>query len=230
MTKTCSDTCWTLVQGAAAGDEDDRSAFAQTYLPVVRAYVAARWQGGPLQGSIDDAVQDTFFECFKDGGALARVDRDGGGRFRTFLYAVVRNVARRHEERRTREPERLATRSPEALESNGDARLSRVFDRAWLDVLLRRAVERQIADARKKGPEAERRIELMRLRFVGDLPVREIARRWNVDAAVVHREYRQARREFQRALRTEVAFHHMTGLRTEAEIEQECAALLSLIE
>src|SRR5947207_730725 len=36
-------TCWTLIEGAAAGDADDRARFAELYMPVIRTYLEARW-------------------------------------------------------------------------------------------------------------------------------------------------------------------------------------------
>ncbi len=43
MTQAAS-TCWTVIQGAAAGRGDDRDQFARRYAPVVRAYLGARWR------------------------------------------------------------------------------------------------------------------------------------------------------------------------------------------
>jgi len=217
-------TCWTLIRDAAGGDGDARGSFARLYLPVVRAYLGARWRGGPLLGEMDDAVQDVFLECFRDGGALGRARADGPGRFRTFLYAVVRNVARRVEEKRGRERLRRSPDAPDAEDlSAHEERLSFVFDRSWAETVLRHAAERQAETARKKGPEAIRRIELMRLRFNEDRPIREIARMWNEDAAVLHHEYARAREEFKTALREEVGFHH-SG--TPGDIDRECRNLL----
>ena len=88
-------TCWTLIRGAAEGREEDREAFARQYLPVVRSYLRVRWQGTPLREEIEDAVQDVFVECFKDNGALGRVDPSRSNGFRAFLHGVVRNVALR---------------------------------------------------------------------------------------------------------------------------------------
>ena len=95
-------TCWTMIRAAAAGDDEARASFAQRYEGVIRVSLAGRWRGSPLQGSVDDAVQDVFLACFKEHGALERADSGRGRRFGAFLYGVVRNVARRFEERRMR--------------------------------------------------------------------------------------------------------------------------------
>ena len=50
-------TCWTMIEDATSGDEGARERFASMYLPVVRAYLAARWKGSPLAAELDDAVQ-----------------------------------------------------------------------------------------------------------------------------------------------------------------------------
>ncbi len=223
------ETCWTLIRDAAIGNEDARTDFAGFYLPVVRAYLGARWASGPYREQIDDAVQDVFLECLRGDGALSRLDPSQPGKFRTFLFAVVRNVALRYEERQARErvkrlPQGVA--EPDALAAE-DPRLSRIFDRAWVDTLLRRAVARQDAAAVKRGEEAVRRVELLRLRFAEGLAIREIARRWGEEPAVTHRQYARAREEFKEALREEVAFQH-PGL--PGEIERECQALLDLID
>jgi len=225
MQKNLQETCWTLVHGAADGRADARALFAEVYLPIIRAYLAARWKGGPMLDRLDDAVQDTFLECFRGEGALGRLD--GDGRFRTFLFAVVRNVARRHEERLVKDAGRRGEALSLAQPTSGAPGPSRVYDRAWLDTLLKRAAARQARWADEAGAEAQRRIELMRLRFVDGLPIREIAEQWDVPAAVVHREYRQARREFKRALREEVAFHQPDA--SSDQIEAECAQLLELL-
>jgi len=227
---TAGQTCWTLIEGASSGNPDDRDRFARVYLPVVRSYLGARWKNGPWSAQIDDAVQETFVECFRENGALGRVERSSSGKFRTYLFAVVRNVALRFEERGARDHARRGDdASPlEALPTR-EERASRAFDRSWAESLLRRAAERQEAAAEARGPNALRRVELLRLRFQEDLPIRDIAERWGVDAADVHREYAKAREEFKAALLEEVGFQH-PGPAEAAERERECRALLDLLE
>src|SRR6266542_2466444 len=116
-------TCWTVIRAAAAGSPADREELARRYLGVVRAYLAARWRGSALRPDLDDATQEVFVECFRQGGAL---DAAGAGRvssFRAFLYGVIRNVARRFESR----PGRAADPLPEIAAD--DASQSRLFDR-----------------------------------------------------------------------------------------------------
>jgi RNA polymerase sigma-70 factor (ECF subfamily) len=92
--------------------------------------------------------------------------------------------------------------------------------------VLREAAEVQERNARQAGPEALRRVELLHLRFHEGLPIRAIAERWQVDAAMLHHEYARARQEFRSALAEVVAFHQPGS---PAEVEQECAALLGML-
>jgi RNA polymerase sigma-70 factor (ECF subfamily) len=211
-----------VIRGAALGSAADRETFARHYLPIVRAYLAARWRGSGWLRDIDDTVQNVFVECFRHGGALARIEPGRG--FRPFLYGIVRNVARRVETDRPREVHAdLADldRLPDDDESQ-----SRAFDRAWARGLLREAAALQEQHARQAGSEALRRVELLRLRFHDGLPIREVAGRWNVEPAVLHREYARARQEFRAALVEVIAFHHPGP---SDEIEHECVGLLALL-
>lgn len=226
---TAGETCWTLIHGAARGDAQARADFARRYLSVVRAYVRARWRTPPLCDEVDDVVQDVFVECFKDQGVLANANSDAPGGFRAFLFAAVRNRARAAEARH----QRRAPQAPDAVEADLDLlegdeeRLSRVFDRAWAEALMREAAARQAQRAAAEGEAAELRLELLRLRFDEDLSIRKIALRWGVDADHLHHEYAKARREFREALLEVVLFHH-PGSASQAELEcQRLSALLA---
>src|SRR5215218_8624497 len=122
-------TCWTLLRDAAAGGEVPRAEFAARYAPVVRAYLAARWRGSPDRlGDLDDAVQDVFVECLRDGGLLERASADRPGGFRAFLYGAVRNVALRAEARRARQHARAGADVDLDGIPDGDDAPARAFD------------------------------------------------------------------------------------------------------
>lgn len=213
-------TCWTVIRAAAAGSPSGREELARRYLGVVRAYLAARWRGSALRDDLDDAAQEVFVECFRQGGA---VEAAGAGRvpdFRAFLYGVVRNVARRFEGR----PARKAGPLPEVADD--DESQSRYFDRAWAQAIMAEAAQLQRQRAAEGGPEAVRRVELLRLRFEEGLPIRTIAERWGDDAARLHRAYALARQEFRAALLAVLAFHQPGS---QAELEQEAASLLKAL-
>jgi len=213
-------TCWTVVRGAAEGIARDRETFARHYAPIVRAYLGARWRGSPLLQELDDALQEVFVDCFKEGGALARVDERRS--FRAFFYGVVRMVALRHEDRRKRRAREEQPPSSFEIEADEPA-LSALFDRTWAQSVMDQAAARQGEHAAEQGEAAQRRLELLALRFQEGLPIREIAIRWNVDAARLHRDYAQARREFHAALIEVVGFHHPGP---PEDVEAECARLL----
>jgi len=217
---TQESTCWTVIRAAAAGSPAERAELARRYLGVVRAYLAARWRGSDLRADLDDAVQEVFVECFRQGGAL---EAAGAGRlpsFRAFLYGVVRNVARRFEIR----PVRATAPLPE-IPANEEG-LSRLFERTWAQALMTEAAQLQQRRARDRGPEAVQRVELLRLRFEENLPLRTIAKRWGVPAAGLHHAYAKARQEFKAILLEVVAFHHPGS---PAEVEQEAASLLTAL-
>jgi RNA polymerase sigma-70 factor (ECF subfamily) len=213
-------TCWTVIRAAAAGSPADRDELARRYLGVVRAYLAARWRSSPLRAEVDDAVQEVFVECFRQGGVLEAV---GAGRvpgFRAFLYGVVRNVARRFESR----PDHAAVPLPDVEAS--EERLSRLFERSWAQVIMVEAAQLMKRRAAGGGLEAVRRVELLQLRFEENLPIRTIAERWGVPAAGLHHAYALARKEFKAALLKVVAFHQPGSA---MEIEQEAASLLNAL-
>src|SRR6516165_4058011 len=217
---TQESTCWTVIRAAAAGSPAERAELARRYLGVVLAYLAARWRGSHLRADLDDAVQEVFLECFRQGGALQAA---GAGRvpsFRAFLYGVVRNVARRFECR----PVRAAGPLPE-IAANEEG-LSRLFERAWAQAIMTEAAQLQQQRASERGPEALQRVELLRLRFEENLPIRTIAERWGADPAAVHHAYALARKEFRAALLEVVAFHHPGSSET---LEQEATDLLKAL-
>lgn len=216
-----------MIRGAAAGDHAERAAFARRYERAAREYLAARWRASPDPHAIDDAVQEVFLECFRQGGALDRLGPAGDGGFRGFFYGVVRNVALRAETRAARQYRR-APAGESQLENQPaeDDRLSQVFDRAWARTVMRQAADRQAEWARVDGPEAARRVELLRLRFQNDMPIRDIAALWNEDPVRVHREYARARREFRDALLAVLREHNP---RDPAAALAECESLLGLL-
>jgi RNA polymerase sigma-70 factor (ECF subfamily) len=194
-------THWTLIRDAAEGDEQARTSFVRLYDDVVRAALGARWRGSPLAREIDDAAQEVFLACFSEGGVLARADPDRPAGFRAFLRGVVRNVARRVEERRGRRERQADGLVDLASLEARDETLSRAFDRAWAVTVLRQALDLQEERAGEKGGNAPRRLEILRLKFQEGMGVSEIARAWNVNPNTLHTEYLRARKEFESALR-----------------------------
>jgi len=217
---TSDSTRWTVIRRAAEGSREDQAEFARRYGPVIRAYLGARWRETPLFDYVDDAAQQVFLDCFKANGALRRADPERG--FRGFLYGVVRNVARAKERKRARSRERQTTSSVdiEAIAATEES-CATLFEREWARALLRDAAELQRSRAREMGPDAVRRHRLLSLRYGENLPIREIAKRWGMDPAVLHREFPKARDEFKCALMDIVR-----DLQGSEAVEAECADLL----
>lgn len=210
-------TCWTLVRGAAAGVADDREALATRYRPLVVAYLRKRWSPGRLAAEVDDAAQEVFVELFRADGALSRFDSEKSERFRNFLFAVIRNVARRFEERHEVRGRVRAVGSAIQRFVAEEEQLSRVYDLLWVRALLRQALD-AYRDRLPGDVEARRRVEVLELRVVDGRPIRDIAREWNVDPAYLHRAYRIARGEF-RTILLEIVSFQTNG--TPGEVERE---------
>ena len=218
-------TYWTLIRRAARGSREARSEFARRYDHVIRSYLAARWRGTPLFSEAEDAVQEVFVDCFKEHGALGRVEAGRPGGFRAYLFGIVRNTALVFERKRARRRAKPTDESFRAGEISADeASLATVFDRAWATAMLRQAGARQEELARETGDAAaRRRVKLLNLRFHEGLPIREIAAKWDEDPRHLHREYAKARDEFLAALLDVVSWHH-PGPRRQAELE--CSRIL----
>jgi RNA polymerase sigma factor (sigma-70 family) len=202
------ETCWTLIQDAAAGDTVAKAAFGRRYLHAVREYLAARWRSSPWRGEVDDAVQEVFLEFYREGGALSGLSPERGKSFRAFLFGVTRNVAKRVEQRAAQSQSRRQddTFDPAHIEAEAE-RLSLVFDRSWALQIMKEAGQRHRERAAEQGEGALERVELLELRFRHGLPIREIARRWEVEPERLHREFAKARREFEQVLRDVVGWH-----------------------
>ena len=215
-------TRWSLIRQAADGDGDARAAFARRYEPVIRAYLGARWRESPLVRDLEDACQEVFVACYRDDGVLSRVDPERSGGFRAYLFGTVRNVARRFEEQWTRRARQPDSRIDLAQIEGREEPLSRVFDVAWAKATVRRAVRLLSERARDQANGARRRVELLKLRFREDLPIREIAVLWDEDPSHLHHEYAKARREFASALRDAVRENHPGE---PERVDAECARL-----
>lgn len=85
----------------------------------------------------------------------------------------------------------------------------------------------QVEAAAESGERAVRRVELLRLRFQEGMPIRDIAAKWNEDAAKLHHEFAIARDEFRIALRKVVAFQMSAA--TEPQLESACRDVLNLL-
>jgi|RhiMethySRZTD1v2_1073278.scaffolds.fasta_scaffold38764_3 RNA polymerase sigma factor (sigma-70 family) len=220
-------TCWTLIEGAVRGRPEDREDLARRYAALIQAALKGRWAGSPILAEVPDASQEVFLELFREGGALHRVRLDRDGSFRGFLYGVILNVARRFERNRRQHRESaLDSTETDSIATDEDM-LARQFDRTWAESLLNQAASLMTERARSLGPPAERRLEILRLRFSEGLPVRSIAERFSDKTEHVHHEYAKARADFRKALEEVVTFHYPGS---KLEVERQCQELIQLLQ
>ena len=173
-------TAWELIESAAAGDKESLQEFVTRYQELMRGWLRARWRGTDHKARIDDALQDALLECVKRGGALTRVDRSRTGGFRPFLQGVVRNVAARYQTRGARDRRRGdELLSPDQLPSP-ETTVSQALDQELARALVREAADAMAARATRLGASARLRVEILRLRFGDDLPIRDIATRLQI--------------------------------------------------
>lgn len=214
------ETCWSLIARAAGGEALAGDQFARRYRPLMQAYLRGRWRSAvELTNMIDDAVQDCFFECFRDRGVLSKSDPTAPSGFRAFLRGVLRNVARRYE-CRLQKYERLE----EAIDP---VDLDRELDRQFAVTVMQEASLRQQEHAQQIGADAQRRIELLAARFCDGKPIRDIAQAWDVRADWLHHQYALARTEFQRCLMEVLREQEPSA--THQELQDMCRELLTLL-
>ncbi|MCY2966996.1 MAG: sigma-70 family RNA polymerase sigma factor [Planctomycetota bacterium] len=215
-----------MIRGAAAGDARSREVFALRYEPIVRQYFQGKWRTGRHRNYIDDAVQDVFVACYKDHGALQRADPEWGG-FRSFLAGVCINVSRRIEERQLQR--RGWQTSPTASElencASDEATASAYFDQAWALMIVRETRQR-LKESANNNPDAERRVEVLRLYFDDKLPIQEIALILGETPKQISRDKEKVLVEFHKLLRKVVEIH-LPG--TPGEVERECRALMECL-
>ncbi len=219
------ETCWTLLQGVAAGESVARDDFGERYLPIVKSYLAARWRGARHANDLDDATQEVFFEFLRKDGALQRALVGARRGFGAYLFGVTCNVARRFESGQRKGLKRVSSEPLEEFEFAGDDEpASEIFQRGWANALIAEAAKRMREQASVTGERAAKRVELLELKFSEELPIRKIAERWGEEPAVLHHEYARARKEFRVALKDVIRFHHPGSA---AEVEDELVQVLA---
>jgi len=219
-------TSWTILHDAASGNDAARTAFIRRYLPAVRAYLSARWEGTALRDQLEDAVQEVFLQFLEPGGVLeGGLGRVRGDSFRAYLYGLVRNVARMWERRELQRRDAEPRSKPDLDRIDADeTRLSRVFDRRWARSIIAEAVA--LLRERAESEEALQRVELLHLRFTDNLPIREIADRDGSERTDLYRQMERARAEFMKALADVLC--RQSGEAT-VDVEREGRRLIDLL-
>ncbi len=157
-----ADTRWSLVLRAADGDDSlDRrhalEALCTTYWPPLYAWLRS---GGHSPEDAEDLVQ-TLFVHLLTGASLARIGPERG-KFRTFLLAMLKNLAvdqfRRKSAAKRGAGEVISLDLSEAeaylAVTDGSLPADTAFDRNWARTLVAAAVEDLRATYRAAGREA----------------------------------------------------------------------------
>ena len=229
MTKPPKDreTSWTIIESAAGGNAEAREQFAELYAPAVKAYLCKRWEGSPRIASVEDAVQEVFVDCFKPGGILERVDRNRAGGFRAYFYGAARKTALHLERALDQNVKHHAASDVDVDRVRADeATLSQVFDRAWALSIVQEAVFLYRQRAQGMGGRELQRVEILRLRFEDELPVREIATQLGLSPELVHKEYARARQGYRAVLEDVVAAHYP---QSEDNLDERCREIMRLL-
>ena len=88
---TSTETAGPCISGAAAGNRADLDSFIQRYMPVVRAYLGARWKSGPCVSQLEDATQEVFARIHQTRRHFWKVSRQlARGAFGPSFMGVVR--------------------------------------------------------------------------------------------------------------------------------------------
>jgi RNA polymerase sigma factor (sigma-70 family) len=208
-------TNWSVVLKAGSDDSATaREALAtlcEAYWYPVYAMVRRYGHGA---ADAEDLTQDYFARFLEKG--YAKELRPQHGRFRSFLLVSVRNFL--HNERdRARAAKRGGGQSPisldgtaadqrYALEPTEAATPETVFERAWANAVLARALTRLEAEVSKA--EGTERFEQLKPHLTGDEPsqaYRELAEEWGVGESAVRVAIHRLRKRFGRLLRDEIA-------------------------
>jgi len=213
-------TCWTVVHGAAAGHDEARDCFARRYAPLIRKYLASRWHLAPDHDRVVEASHEAVIQLFKPGGALTTLEPGRGSGFRAFLFGVVRNVALMLERSARRADVATAIEIDPATIEDENASLSRVFARAWFDMI---AAEARSAMAARPGARCKAAYRCLELRYLDGVPPRDIAKRVDLDVKDVYELLRTGRNEYRSALLEVMATYYPNA--SEAELEQRCREL-----
>jgi RNA polymerase sigma-70 factor (ECF subfamily) len=217
-----------MILGAAERRPADQERFAARYTPMIKAYLAARWRVPIQHEDVADASQEVLLQCFRQQGALEKVDPALASGFRAFLYGVTRNVAAMTERKWSRQKEMQAAHSGVFEQPADEASLSHVFDRGWAEVVVREARAALQKRALMRGGTAALRARALELRYQGGLPPREIAPRLGLDVKQVYRLLEDGQTDFQDALLEVMAAH--VPVASPEDLEKKCAELLQLFE
>ncbi len=214
-TRTFMSTLWPLVERAGRGETAALEDLCRRY----RAPVVRHFQRKGYRAEDAEDLAQTVFVKVVSGRVLEKAD-PSRGRFRAFLLAVARNVARefergRHAEKRGGGQAPLGEHDLDApLDDLLPAPADEDFDREWLGHLVTSAIE----DLRVTRPQHAGVLDLV---VEGVDSRAEMARRLGQDETWVRNTLYHARKGLLDAVRRRIAGY----CRSVEELEEELAAL-----
>jgi RNA polymerase sigma-70 factor (ECF subfamily) len=228
-------TNWSLVLRAGADDSATaREAVAglcEAYWYPVYAMVRRYGHGAT---DAEDLTQ-AYFTRFLEKGWVKDV-RPEHGRFRAFLLVSVRNFLHNERDReralkrgggqRCLELDGVSAERRYALEPTDRSTPETLFERAWAESVLERALQRLRAEM-SEGDEVEK-FDQLKGHLTGDEPAaayRDLAEEWGVGEPAVRVRVHRLRRRFGRVLRDEIA----ATVADPAEVGEELRHLLSAV-
>ena len=228
-------TNWSLVLRAGADDSatarEALSGLCEAYWYPVYAMVR-RYGHGPTDA--EDLTQ-AYFARFLEKGWAREVSPEQG-RFRSFLLVSVRHFLHNERDRerarkrgggqRLVELDGVSAERRYGLEPVESSTPETLFERAWAERVLARALERLTAEvAETEGAE---RFEQLKGHLTGDESAgayRELAEAWGVSESAVRVAVHRLRKRFGRLLRDEIA----ATVADPAEVGEELRHLLTAV-
>lgn len=221
-------THWSVVLRAGAGEESGERQKAMEEL--CRAYwyplyAFIRRRGYPVHDA-QDLVQ-SFFETILEQGALAVAD-PGRGRFRSFILAALGNFLA-NEARNARRQKRGGGVEHVSIDlSLAEERFSlepatndtpeHAFERQWLEVLMKRVLDRLERDFAGDGlAERFAQLQVYLVADRGEVPFKEMAEQLGMTEAALKGVVRRLRARYRELFREEVL--QTVGSREEVEEE-----------
>ena len=199
-------TRWSLIDAVRAGEEGAQRDFVARYRPAVQRYLERRGLGVEAE----DLAQEVFVRLLVK-GALERVAREKGS-FRSFLFALARNVlghhlAKRGARKRGGDVEVVSLASEPESEQERAA-----FDREWLIYLI------ELAMGRLQRSHENYFLALRGFLFQ-QLPQAELAAQLGVREQDVRNHVHRGKKKLIAYLREEVARYEHEPARHETEVE-----------
>jgi RNA polymerase sigma factor (sigma-70 family) len=203
-------TLWTRVEAAASGQEQALEWLVNSYYVPVHAVVVKllrSWRVPDGDALADDFVQSAFLQLLNDPSPLQRASREHGGRFRSYMIAVVKGLVRNELRKHRR---RASNTDPELMDTfgspdNGDG-ADKELEQVWLSGVLLEAFERLRIEYRKAGHDEESCIVAMSV--LEERKVADIAKTMDWKAEDVSRVLWRARGRMRHHVKSVVRDQH----------------------